>query len=96
VATAVGLRAQRLTRDDVTRAAQPHALLPASPGAILDRIRLIARTLDEHPGLTSHELAERLGCDRRRVSLLLLRLEEHGHLVQADRRWFLPGHAAAR
>ena len=60
------------------------------PTAILDRIRLIARTLEEHPGLTAAELAERVGYGRRHMSLLLLRLEEHGHVVHEGRRWF-PG-----
>ena len=96
MATAVGPRAQRLSRDDVARAAQPQAPLPVSPAALLDRIRLISRTLDEHPGLTSRELAERLGADRRRLLLLLLRLEERGHVAHADRRWFLAGAAPVR
>jgi DNA-binding IclR family transcriptional regulator len=52
------------------------------------RIRLIARTLEEHPGLTAPELAERVGYGRRHMSLLLLRLEEHGHVVHLGRRWF--------
>jgi DNA-binding IclR family transcriptional regulator len=60
------------------------------PHAVLDRIRLIARMLDEHPGLTAPELAERVGFGRRHMSLLLLRLEEHGHVVHEGRRWF-PG-----
>jgi DNA-binding IclR family transcriptional regulator len=57
---------------------------------VLGRIRLIARMLDEHPGLTAPELAERVGFSRRNMSLLLLRLEEHGHVVHEGRRWF-PG-----
>jgi len=61
-----------------------------TPVAILERIRLIARTLHEEPGLTSPELAERVGYGRRHMSLLLLRLEEHGHVVHEGRRWF-PG-----
>jgi DNA-binding IclR family transcriptional regulator len=60
------------------------------PLTLLDRIRLIVRTLREHPGLTSPELAERIGFGRRHTSLLLLRLEEHGHVVHEGRRWF-PG-----
>jgi DNA-binding IclR family transcriptional regulator len=62
--------------------------MPVSPGKLLDRIRRVARTLEEHPGLTSNELAERLGYGRRDTSLLLLRLEEHGHVVHDGRRWF--------
>jgi DNA-binding IclR family transcriptional regulator len=61
-----------------------------SPEVILDRIRLIGRTLEEHPGLTAPELADRVGYGRRHMSLLLLRLEEHGHVAHQGRRWF-PG-----
>jgi hypothetical protein len=61
-----------------------------SPELILARIRLIRRTLDEHPGLTAPELADRVGYGRRHMSLLLLRLEEHGHVAHHGRRWF-PG-----
>src|SRR5919106_415386 len=39
-------------------------------------------------GLTSPELAERVGFGRRHMSLLLLRLEEHGLVVHEGRRWF--------
>jgi hypothetical protein len=87
VETAVGPRADRLS-EGVTRAASPAVLLPVSPGKLLDRIRRVARTLEEHPGLTSRDLAERLGYGRRETSLLLLRLEEHGHVVHVGRRWF--------
>jgi DNA-binding IclR family transcriptional regulator len=62
----------------------------ATPVAVLERIRLIARTLQDEPGLTSPELAERVGFGRRHMSLLLLRLEEHGLVVHEGRRWF-PG-----
>jgi DNA-binding IclR family transcriptional regulator len=61
-----------------------------SPVAVLDRIRLVVRTLEERPGLTSPELAELIGLGRRHTSLLLLRLEEHGHVLHEGRRWF-PG-----
>ena len=57
---------------------------------ILDRIRLIARTLEDEPGLTSPELAERVGFGRRHMSLVLLRLEERGLVAHEGRRWF-PG-----
>ena len=60
------------------------------PVKVLDRIRLIARTLEDEPGLTAPELAERVGFGRRHMSLLLLRLEEHGLVVREGRRWF-PG-----
>ena len=59
-----------------------------SAAAILDLIREVVRTLERDPGLTSRELAERMRLGRRQVSLLLLRLEEHGHVVHDGRRWF--------
>jgi DNA-binding IclR family transcriptional regulator len=61
-----------------------------SPVAVLERIRLVVRTLEERPGLTSPELAELIGLGRRHTSLLLLRLEERGHGLHEGRRWF-PG-----
>jgi hypothetical protein len=90
VATAVGPRAQILTRDAAARAATGQSLLRLTPHRVLDRIRLLVRTLEDEPGLTSPELAERVGYGRRHTSLLLLRLEEHGHVVHEGRRWF-PG-----
>jgi hypothetical protein len=88
VETAVGPRAQRLSGEPLTRPAPAQPLLPVSPGKLLDRIRRVAEALEEHPGLTSPELAERLGYSRRDTSLLVLRLEEHGHVVHVGRRWF--------
>ena len=88
--TAVGPRAQRLTRDAATRTAPTQSLPRVMPVRILDRIRLINRVLEDEPGLTSPELAERIGFPRRHMSLVLLRLQEHGHVVQKGRRWF-PG-----
>jgi len=61
-----------------------------SPELMLDRIRLIGHTLEQHPGLTAPELADRIGFGRRHMSLLLLRLEEHGHVARHGRRWFPP------
>jgi hypothetical protein len=90
VAGAVGPRAQLLTRDGAANAAQSQSLLRITPVKVLDRIRLVARTLEDEPGLTSPELAERVGFGRRHMSLLLLRLEEHGLVVHEGRRWF-PG-----
>jgi hypothetical protein len=90
VTTAVGPRAQRLTRDTAARAAQAQSLPRVMPVRILDRIRLISRALEDEPGLTAPELAERVGFPRRHMSLVLLRLEEHGHVVHCGRRWF-PG-----
>jgi DNA-binding IclR family transcriptional regulator len=69
---------------------QSQSLLRTTPVKVLDRIRLVARMLEDEPGLTSPELAERVGFGRRHMSLLLLRLEEHGHVVHEGRRWF-PG-----
>ena len=93
--TAVGPRAQRLTRDAAARSAQSQSLPRVMPLRVLDRIRLIGRVLEDEPGLTSPELAERVGFGRRHMSLVLLRLEEHGHVVHEGRRWF-PGPAGAR
>jgi hypothetical protein len=90
VAGAVGPRAQLLTREADGRAGVAQTLPRVMQAKILDRIRLIARTLEDEPGLTSPELAERVGSGRRHMSLLLLRLEEHGHVVHEGRRWF-PG-----
>ena len=90
MASAVAPRAQLLTRDGAAKAAQSQSLLRITPLKVLDRIRLVARTLEDEPGLTSRELAERVGFGRRHMSLLLLRLEEHGHVVHEGRRWF-PG-----
>ena len=91
MSSAVGPRAQLLNRGGGdARASQSQSLPRLMPERILDRIRLIARTLEEHPGLTSGELAERIGYGRRHMSLLLLRLEVHGHVVHEGRRWF-PG-----
>jgi hypothetical protein len=89
VANAVRPRAQLISRGAAGRAAHSQSLLRLTPVNVLDRIRLIARTLEDEPGLTSPELAERVGYGRRHMSLLLLRLEEHGHVVHEGRRWFL-------
>jgi DNA-binding IclR family transcriptional regulator len=88
VAGAVGPRAQLLSRESAGRAVTTFPR--AATSRVLDRIRLIARTLEDEPGLTSPELAERVGFGRRHMSLLLLRLEEHGLVVHEGRRWF-PG-----
>jgi DNA-binding IclR family transcriptional regulator len=88
VTGAVGPRAQLLTRAGAGRVVT--TLPRAATSRVLERIRLIARTLEDEPGLTSPELAERLGFGRRHMSLLLLRLEEHGAVVHEGRRWF-PG-----
>ena len=91
MAVAVGPRAQGLTREeDDGRATHAQTLPGVMPIKVLTRIRLVARTLEDEPGLTSRELAERVGFGRRHMSLLLLRLEEHGHVVHEGRRWF-PG-----
>ena len=90
MATAVGPRAQLLSRDAAARAAQAQSLPRVMPVRVLDRIRLIGQALEEEPGLTAPELAERVGFPRRHMSLVLLRLEEHGHVVHRGRRWF-PG-----
>jgi CRP-like cAMP-binding protein len=91
VAAAVGIPAQHLSGDDDGRAAAP---LPTrrrlAPVDLLDRIRRTVHALEEEPGLTSRDLAERNGLTRRNMSLLLLRLEEHGLVVREGRCWF-PG-----
>jgi DNA-binding IclR family transcriptional regulator len=89
VAGAVRPRAQLLIRGGDATTSASQSLPRTSPELVLQRIRLIARTLEERPGLTSAELAERVGYGRRHMSLLLLRLEERGHVVRLDRRWFL-------
>ena len=89
MAAAARPRRQLLTREAVGRLADPATLLPAVD--VLDRIRLVVRALGDEPGLTSRELAERAGVGRRHMSLLLLRLEEHGHVAHEGRRWF-PAH----
>ena len=66
---------------------------PRASPAMIDRIRAVARELEVEPGLTARALAERLGLERRHVVLLLLRLEEHGHVVRDGRRWFPGLHA---
>ena len=91
--TAVGPRAELLAPDGAGRGAPAQSLPRLTPVKVLDRIRLVARTLEDEPGLTSRELAERVGFGRRHMSLLLLRLEEHGHVVHEGRRWF-PGRGA--
>ena len=55
---------------------------------VLGRIRDVVRILEDDPGLTALELAERMALTRRHMSLLLLRLEEHGHVAHEGRRWF--------
>jgi hypothetical protein len=90
VTSAVGPRAHLLARRHRERAAPAQSLPRVTTHRILDRIRLLVRTLEEEPGLTSPELAERIGLGRRHTTLLLLRLEEHGHVVAEGRRWY-PG-----
>ena len=93
MASAVDSRAQRLLGSQaVGRPAHPQTLPHITHVAVLDRLRLIARTLEDEPGLTARELGERVGFGRRHMSLLLLRLEEHGHVAHEGRRWF-PGGA---
>ena len=87
MAAAVGIRAQRLGREDDGRVATPPRLTAVD---LLDRIRATVHALEAEPGLTSRELAERNDLARRNMSLLLLRLEEHGLVVREGRRWF-PG-----
>jgi len=88
VAAVAGTRAHLLRRDTRQGGASVEALPYLTPIRVLDRIRLIARTVEDEPGLTSRELAERVGFGRRQMSLVLLRLEERGHVVHEGRRWF--------
>ena len=97
MSTAVGPRAQHLLDPEAAgRPAQPQTLPGATPVEVLDRLRLIARALEDEPGLTARELGERVGFGRRHMSLLLLRLEEHGHVAHEGRRWFPGGGTIAR
>jgi DNA-binding IclR family transcriptional regulator len=97
VASAVDSRVQRLLGSKaVARPAHPQTLPHVTHVAVLDRLRLIARTLEDEPGLTARELGERVGFGRRHMSLLLLRLEEHGHVAHEGRRWFPGGAPVAR
>ena len=73
----------------------PQTLPRVTPVEVLDRLRLVARTLEAEPGLTSRELGERVGCRPSPHEPLLLRLEEHGHVAHEGRRWF-PGPATGR
>ena len=90
MASVTGTRAQLLVRERAESCDPAESVPRLTPIRVLDRIRLIARTLEDEPGLTSRELAERVGFCRRHMSLVLLRLEEHGHVVHEGRRWF-PG-----
>jgi DNA-binding IclR family transcriptional regulator len=63
-------------------------LTTAGVSAAAERLSLLAAVLNAHPGLTSQEIAEHLKLSRRHASLLLLRLEELGHVVHAERRWY--------
>jgi predicted Rossmann fold nucleotide-binding protein DprA/Smf involved in DNA uptake len=94
VAGAVRPRRQLLSGEAAGRPGHPQTL-PLPPDGVLDRIRLVVRALADEPGLTSRELAERAGMARRHMSLLLLRLEEHGHIAHEGRRWF-PGRDGLR
>ena len=80
-------------RDDCVRSA--HASSLHTPAEVLERIRTVARTLEAEPGLTSRELAERARLSRRHMSLMLLRLEEHGLVVRDGRRWFVGAETVA-
>jgi DNA-binding IclR family transcriptional regulator len=56
--------------------------------AAAERLAELADVLNAEPGLTARDIAERLGVSRRHASLLLLRLEELGHVEHEDRRWY--------
>ena len=90
MAATVGIRAQRLSgKDDGCGAGRPARPPPRrTRGDRQERIRRTVHTLEAEPGLTSRELAVRNGLSRRNMSLLLLRLEEHGLVAREGRRWF--------
>ena len=78
-------------RDAALRFVEDFALLLTEVGVPRMPARVFACVLaDDSGGLTAAELAERVGFGRRHMSLLLLRLEEHGAVVHEGRRWF-PG-----
>ena len=60
----------------------------AGVSAAAERLVRLATLLNERPGLTSQEIAEHLALSRRHASLLLLRLEELGHVIHEGRRWY--------
>jgi DNA-binding IclR family transcriptional regulator len=60
----------------------------AGVSAAAEHLARLAAVLNAEPGLTSQEIAEHLGLSRRHATLLLLRLEERGHVVQDERRWY--------
>ena len=84
VINAVGPRAQMLP-DPGTGGL---LALPRTSPPVLECIRSLVHALEDDPGLTARELAERVGLARRHVVLLLLRLEEHALVVHEGRRWF--------
>jgi DNA-binding IclR family transcriptional regulator len=63
-------------------------LSTAGVSVAAERLARLAAVLHAHPGSTSQEIAEHLALSRRHVSLLLLRLEELGHVIREGRRWY--------
>ena len=63
-------------------------LSAAGVAVAAERLARLAAVLNAHPGLTSQEIAEHLALSRRHASLLLLRLEELGHVKHEGRRWY--------
>jgi DNA-binding IclR family transcriptional regulator len=64
------------------------ALAGTGLAAAAEYLARLSAILRANPGITSREIAEQLGLSRRHASLLLLRLEELGHVVHEGRRWY--------
>lgn len=52
------------------------------------RVAQLLAVLEEHPGSTLRELAERTGIAPRHLAMLLWRLEDDRRVVHEAHRWF--------
>lgn len=60
------------------------------------RVQALMRVLEEEPGLTVGELAERTGYATRQLHMLLWRLQADGAVVNEGRRWYVASAARRR